>query len=640
MTRLKGSVTVFLALVFTSVSALLCALTESARTAGARFYVRNMADSAIDSLFSQYRNDLWEFYRLLGRTCTDDSECAGAMEAFMEPYAENCGWYAVSRPEVRITEKTFLTDGGGVWFEQEVIDYMRFGWISLDMSPENIETLWKDVTEARTMSSVLKDYGLQSRAAVRMEKAIMRIRENLDLQAELKRTARDQVRGGNNDSFQQTAARLSGTVSLLPGLVSDYSKKADAFASELRRIEEQHADDFSSLNEENRRTVEEQLSSFRAYTDHDGERRLEIEALDDRNEEELRIISDVREFADETQEYIDEYEEDDEEDGDGLDEDALWAEVAEAWDRVPVPDFSCEFGIRDEETEGLLEKVMDLAGSGLLPLVLPAGTEVSAGIIPVSALPSSTSVTERGDGGPGLITAAAVGEYAGKVLPEFTDKSGRPVAYELEYAVAGQDTDRKNLESTVFRIMGIREALNFIHILRTPALFEKASGLAQRIGGAYPVLYAVVLLLVISAWALAETVLDLRLLLSGKKAALVKKESDWMCSIENLLAFAADHGSADGLLKEAENGFTWEGYLKLLLFTLSAEERDYRIMDMIELNLMRRDPEFRVKDCLYGMHAEVTARSGHLFTSLGITGPYKGSVPSAFGIRAETVRAY
>ena len=639
MTRPKGSVTVFLALVFTSVSALLCALTESARTAGARFYVRNMTDSAIDSLFSQYRNDLWEFYRLLGRTCTDDSECAEAMEAFMAPYAEDCGWYAVGRPEAEITEKTFLTDGGGVWFEQEVVDYMKFGWISLDMSPENIETLWKDVAEARTMSDVLKDYGLQSRAAVRMEKAIMRIRENLDLQAELKRTARSQVREGNNDSFQATAARLSGTVNLLPGLINDYSRKAEAFSSELRRIEERHADDFSTLSEENRKTVEEQLSAFRAYTDHDGERRLEIEALDDRNDEELRIISDVREFADETQEYIDEYEEDEEE-GDGLDEDALWAEVAEAWDRVPVPDFSCEFGIRDEETEGLLEKVMDLAGSGLLPLVLPAGTEVSAGIIPVTALPSSTSVTEREDGGPGLLTAAAVGEYAGKVLPEFTDKSGRPVAYELEYAVAGQDTDKENLESTVLRIMGIREALNFIHILRTPALFEKASNLAQRIGGAYPVLYAVVLLLVISAWSLAETVLDLRLLLSGKKAAFVKREEDWMCSIENLLAFAADHGAAEGLLREPEAGFTWEGYLKLLLFTKSAEERDYRIMDMIELNLMRRDPEFRMKDCLYGMHAEVTASSGHVFTSLGITGPYKGSVPSAFRIRTETVRAY
>ena len=48
----SGSVTVFLALVITCSSALICALTESARTAGARFYVRTMADSAIDSLFS------------------------------------------------------------------------------------------------------------------------------------------------------------------------------------------------------------------------------------------------------------------------------------------------------------------------------------------------------------------------------------------------------------------------------------------------------------------------------------------------------------------------------------------------------------------------------------------------------------
>ena len=49
----NGSVTVFLALVITCCSALICALTESARTAGARLYVRTMADAAADSLLSQ-----------------------------------------------------------------------------------------------------------------------------------------------------------------------------------------------------------------------------------------------------------------------------------------------------------------------------------------------------------------------------------------------------------------------------------------------------------------------------------------------------------------------------------------------------------------------------------------------------------
>ena len=96
----NGSVTVFLALVITCSSALICALTESARTAGARFYVRTMADSAIDSLFSQYHPQLWECYRLLAYAYRGDGTCVQEMQNFMKPYVEDCGWYAVSAPEV------------------------------------------------------------------------------------------------------------------------------------------------------------------------------------------------------------------------------------------------------------------------------------------------------------------------------------------------------------------------------------------------------------------------------------------------------------------------------------------------------------------------------------------------------------
>ena len=104
----SGSVTVFLALVITCCSALICALTESARTAGARFYVRTMADAAVDSMFSQYHCQLWECYRLLGYSYESDEKSAQELQNFMRPYVENCGWYAVSAPSASLAEKTFL----------------------------------------------------------------------------------------------------------------------------------------------------------------------------------------------------------------------------------------------------------------------------------------------------------------------------------------------------------------------------------------------------------------------------------------------------------------------------------------------------------------------------------------------------
>ncbi|MFR9308207.1 MAG: hypothetical protein ACLVK6_05300, partial [Lachnospiraceae bacterium] len=141
--KYRGSVTVFLALVITCCSAMICSLTESARTAGARFYVRNMADASINSLFSQYHRELWDSYRIIGYAYENDQNCTREMENFIRPYLEHCGWYALRSPEISITKKTFLTDEGGRWFEQEILDYLKFGWINLNTAPAPAEELWE-----------------------------------------------------------------------------------------------------------------------------------------------------------------------------------------------------------------------------------------------------------------------------------------------------------------------------------------------------------------------------------------------------------------------------------------------------------------------------------------------------------------
>ena len=58
--RKRGEITVFLTMILVCVWALLCGLVESARTAGARCYLRQALDSSMDSLFGQYHRKLWE----------------------------------------------------------------------------------------------------------------------------------------------------------------------------------------------------------------------------------------------------------------------------------------------------------------------------------------------------------------------------------------------------------------------------------------------------------------------------------------------------------------------------------------------------------------------------------------------------
>ena len=62
---LGGQITVFVSMILMLLFAFLCVLMESARTAGARWYLQMAASSSMDSVFSQYHRELWDRYRLL-----------------------------------------------------------------------------------------------------------------------------------------------------------------------------------------------------------------------------------------------------------------------------------------------------------------------------------------------------------------------------------------------------------------------------------------------------------------------------------------------------------------------------------------------------------------------------------------------
>ena len=63
--EIPGEITVFLSLTLICVLSLVLGLVESARTAGARLYLRMASDSAVSSVMSYYNRNLWDRYQLL-----------------------------------------------------------------------------------------------------------------------------------------------------------------------------------------------------------------------------------------------------------------------------------------------------------------------------------------------------------------------------------------------------------------------------------------------------------------------------------------------------------------------------------------------------------------------------------------------
>ena len=99
-------------------------------------------------------------------------------------------------------------------------------------------------------------------------------------------------------------------------------------------------------------------------------------------------------MAEEVMEYISNWEPEDEDDE--LDEAALWQPVRARWSQYGMLSLGVEFGVRDKEKEGFLEQVANMAGKGMLELVLPEGTVVSGTDIRLSGTPS---VQRKTDGG-------------------------------------------------------------------------------------------------------------------------------------------------------------------------------------------------------------------------------------------------
>ena len=272
------------------------------------------------------------------------------------------------------------------------------------------------------------------------------------------------------------------------------------------------------------------------------------------------------------------------------------------------------------------KKFLDVLGTirrilrhGLLSVELPDGKSISSGRIPGGGLPSSLSAAEKGrhmrrDGGSG--NPLLFREYLMRNMDCFTSAADKTPLYELEYLIVGKKSDRKNLEGTASRLTAIRLGLNMA-FLETSAdkqgIAHSAAALAVGWTG-QAALVEITAQLLLSAWAAAESLADVRILLDGGRVPLVKTETDWKLSLENAASGWETVRGADN--RDQEEGLSYEDYLRICLYLTSLETLSYRGMDVIQWNIRRIDPDFRMNACLTEGNLQASARGNVLFLPL------------------------
>ena len=238
---------------------------------------------------------------------------------------------------------------------------------------------------------------------------------------------------------------------------------------------------------------------------------------------------------------------------------------------------------------------------GVLMLAAPDIDSLSSAAVDSSCLASHRKL-EKGTGldesedsgvGPDMLFERYIHEKCGCYGLE---REGSHLKYELEYILAGKDSDYANLEKVVERLFLIKEAANFAYIMNDPVKLEEAGALAltASILLAIPELEQAIKMAIIFAWTFAETISDLRILLSGGKVPIIKTKESWNLTIENMLEFR------EHLKEGGGSGLSYEDYLKMLLLLEKKQKKTMRLMDIIEMNIrdLSGNPGFRMDGCM------------------------------------------
>ena len=157
----------------------------------------------------------------------------------------------------------------------------------------------------------------------------------------------------------------------------------------------------------------------------------------------------------------------------------------------------------------------------------------------------------------------------------------------------------------------VRTGFNFAYLLTDSDKLLEAELVGMSIASAVyaPALAPAFKWLLVAAWAVAESVADVRHLMKGEKVPLFKTAGSWRLQALSL----TERDFSDG-----GRGLAYEDYLRLLFYLGDREKQAYRMMDVIENRMRRIDSGFRMRSMMTGCRLTAEATVGNQYISLPV----------------------
>lgn len=193
-----------------------------------------------------------------------------------------------------------------------------------------------------------------------------------------------------------------------------------------------------------------------------------------------------------------------------------------------------------------------------------------------------------------ILKNASIDNYIFNFFKDYMEDRGLGETYfrcEVEYIITGELSDIGAKVGSKNKLLLIRNLLNLSYLYTCPEKRDSAMALAASLtpGGAALITQAVIL----EAWAYAEAENDLKILYDEKTVPLLKNDSNWALSLENIANIEDDEaqseeskGIDDAYVMPLDmEGINYSNYLAVLLCGVPEDTKLLRIMDLIQINM-------------------------------------------------------
>lgn len=214
-------------------------------------------------------------------------------------------------------------------------------------------------------------------------------------------------------------------------------------------------------------------------------------------------------------------------------------------------------------------------------------------------------------------------EYLMRYMGHYgAEKKTGALSYQIEYLIAGNDTDVANLKEVVNTLCFIREAANALYIFTDKEKCMEAEVVATVLAALLqvPELASLLKTALLLGWAYAESLYDVEQLLSGGRVPLIKDKTTWHYDLDSALSLKDTKGT-----DTVTDGLCYEDYLRLFLLFEDMNTLTGRAMNVVEadIRLTSGNAFFRLDNCYdrvefcihvkskYGYEYEITRKKGY-----------------------------